>query len=172
MKTTIVLALLLLGAVTCSHAQSKSEAGKKKVSKMIGGLPVGTKAPALKVEEWLSEIPDMKGKFVALDFWGTHCGPCISGFAHVNELHRKYKDKIAFIASTTNEAPEDVYGFEKAPIEFYSMMQKAKAWNDDYKIVGIPHMIIVDPKGIVRFSGNGHDVTDEMLQDLFEKYDR
>ena len=41
---------------------------KEKVSTSLG-LPVGTKAPELKVEEWLSETPDLNGKFVALDFW-------------------------------------------------------------------------------------------------------
>ncbi len=41
---------------------------KEKVSTSFG-LPVGTRAPELKVEEWLSETPDLNGKFVALDFW-------------------------------------------------------------------------------------------------------
>ncbi len=45
---------------------------------------------------------------------------------------------------------------KKASIEFYSGLWKS--W-DAYNIQGIPHMIIVDPKGIVRFSE-----TDMMLQ--------
>lgn len=144
---------------------------KKKVSLVLGGLPVGTKAPELKVDEWLSEIPDMKGKFVALDFWGTHCKPCIAGFAHINELHRRYKDKIVFIATTEQAkpgTPEEVYVFEGgAPIEFYSMLKKSF---EAYNVQGIPYMIVVDPKGIIRFSGNGHDLDDDMLLGLFAKY--
>lgn len=170
MKAISVLVVLLVAINTGSQCQSnpaQNDKAKAATARLVlGGLPVGTKAPELKVEEWLSEKPDLKGKFVALDFWGTNCGPCISGFAHLNELHRKYKDKVAFIASTLNDSP-DVYVFEKASIEFYSGLWKS--W-DAYNIQGIPHMIIVDPKGIVRFSGNGHDVTDEVLQDLFVKY--
>ena len=49
------------------------------------------------------------------------------------------------------------------------MMQKPKAW-DDYKIYGIPHMILVDPKGIVRFNGNGFNLTEAMLNDIITKY--
>ena len=118
---------------------------------MLGGLPVGTKAPELKVDEWLSETPDMTGKFIALDFWGTHCKPCIAGFAHINELHRRYQDKIVFIATTLQAlagTPEDVYTFEGgAPVEFYSMLKKS--W-DEYNVQGIPYMVVIDPKGTVR----------------------
>jgi thiol-disulfide isomerase/thioredoxin len=144
---------------------------KKKASVVLGGLSVGTKAPEFKADEWLSETPDMKGRFVALDFWGTHCKPCIAGFAHINELHRKFKDKIVFIATTEQArpgVPEDVYTFQGgAPIEFYSMLKKSF---DAYNVQGIPYMVVVDPTGIVRFSGNGHDLDEQTLLDLFAKY--
>lgn len=160
--------MAVLSISSYAHAQSNVKAEEKK-SVSVGGLQIGTKAPAIQAKEWLSEKPDTKGKFIALDFWGTSCKPCISGFAHVNELHRKHKDHIAFIAATTDESPEETYAFNSPVIEFSSMMQQPKVWQD-FNIQGIPHMIIIDPKGIVRFSGNGHDVTDEMLSDLIAKY--
>ena len=33
-------------------------------------------APQLKVEKWLTEVPDTEGKFVLIDFWGPSCSPC------------------------------------------------------------------------------------------------
>ncbi|WP_442591236.1 TlpA family protein disulfide reductase [Pedobacter sp. AW31-3R] len=168
MKTKILLSLAVFSLTSYVHAQSKlKKEAEKSVS--IGGLQIGTKAPGIQAEEWLSEKPDMKGKFIALDFWGTSCKPCISGFPHVNELHRQYKDQIAFIAATTDESPEETYAFNGPVVEFSSIMQKPKVWKD-FNIQGIPHMIIIDPKGIVRFSGNGHDVTDQMLNDMIAKY--
>ncbi|WP_083801735.1 TlpA disulfide reductase family protein [Pedobacter sp. BAL39] len=148
MKIILLLSLAMFSLTSYVHAQS-NVAPEKSIS--LGGLQIGTKAPDLQAKEWLSEKPDTKGKFVALDFWGTSCKPCISGFAHVNELHRKHKDQIAFIAATTDEAPEETYAFNSPVIEFSSMMQKPKVWKD-FNIQGIPHMIIIDPKGIVRFS--------------------
>ncbi len=117
MKAISVLVVLLVAINSGSQCQLKPAPDDKAKAAparlVLGGLPVGTKAPELKVEEWLSEKTGSERKVVALDFWGTNCGPCISGFAHVNELHRKYKDKVAFIASTLSESP-DVYVFEKS----------------------------------------------------------
>ncbi len=180
-KTTLYLSIKYMACTNqmCLPPSSKqfivalnNNFAGEKASLTLGGLPVGTKAPELKVEEWLSEVPDLKGKFVALDFWGPYCKPCIAGFPHINELHHKFKDKVVFIASTTNESPGDVYTFEAGtPIEFYSMMLKSKSLSDDYKIYGIPHMILVDPNGIVRFNGNGFNLTEAMLNDIITKYE-
>ena len=170
MKAKLAITLIVVSFASHVYGQSKTNATvKEKLSLSTEGLAIGTKAPAISAVEWLSEVPDLTGKFVVLDFWGTSCKPCISGFAHVNELHRKYKDKAVFIAATTDESAEDIYAFDGPPVEFYSMMQKPGTWKD-FNIQGIPHMIVIDPKGIVRFSGNGIDVNDKMLLDLFAKY--
>ena len=178
MKIKVILTIAVLLVIGYAQGQTKKTAIRKKKSAVAVKasqkelkLEVGARAPKMVVEEWLSEVPDMKGKFVALDFWGPSCKPCIAGFPHVNELHRKYKNDVVFIAATTDESPAEVYTLDAgAPVEFYSMMQKAKAWNDDYKIVGIPNMILIDPKGIVRYNGNGFELSEGMLTDIIAKY--
>ena len=178
MKIGVIATMAVFLVTGYAYGQSKKPAAKgkrtatvSKEPKMQGTLAVGMKAPELKVAEWLSEVPDMKGKFVALDFWGPSCKPCIAGFPHVNDLNRKYKDQVVFIAATTDDNPGDVYSFEAgAPVEFYSMMQKSKAWSEDYRIQGIPHMILVDPSGVVRYSGNGFELSDSMLAEIIKKY--
>ncbi|MBB5441177.1 thiol-disulfide isomerase/thioredoxin [Pedobacter sp. AK017] len=172
----IVVTMVVMLATGSTYGQTKQIPAAKKRAPMArvpqdnGKLVAGMKAPVLSVEEWLSEVPDMKGKFIALDFWGPSCKPCIAGFPHINELHHKYKDQVVFIAATTDEDPGEVYSFSAgAPVEFYSMMQKAKAW-EDYKIQGIPHMLLIDPAGIVRYSGNGFELSEVMLQDIIKKY--
>jgi thiol-disulfide isomerase/thioredoxin len=168
-KVLISIVILLSAGASYGQEQAGSSPVKPK-SLVLGGVNVGTKAPPLKVVEWLSEVPDMKGKFVALDFWGTSCKPCISGFPHVSELQKRFKDKIVFIAATTNEGIEDTYTFDgSSKIEFYSVIQPASNWVD-FNIQGIPYMVVIDPKGIVRFSGNGYDLTGDMLLDIFSKY--
>lgn len=39
------------------------------------------------------KLSDFKGKVIILDFWATHCPPCIKGIPDFIKLYNKYKDK-------------------------------------------------------------------------------
>ncbi len=46
------------------------------------------KAPDLVVEKWLTDIPDIQGKCVLIEFWATWCPPCRMSIGLLNELHK------------------------------------------------------------------------------------
>lgn len=78
-------------------------------------LTVGSKAPALDIEHWVSdgrgEFPHTtelkRGQIYVVEFWATWCGPCLRAMPHLAELQEKYQDKVQFI-SVTDEPLEEV----------------------------------------------------------------
>ena len=52
------------------------------------------KAPEFVVEEWISQQPKLKGKFILIDFWATWCGPCKKIAPDVEALAEQYKDQV------------------------------------------------------------------------------
>ena len=86
-----LLAVLLLGAALFSTA---AQAADDYIT-----LPTldGKKIHVKGTDNGL-EFKEFKGKVVFLEFWGTHCPPCLISIPNYIKLQEKYKDKLAIVA--------------------------------------------------------------------------
>ena len=154
MKNTIILLTMLLFS-GIGFAQ-ESNNGKQLWAKSF----LNEKAPELTVETWISKKPDTEGKFVIIDFWATWCGPCRKAIPELNEIAKEFSKDVVVIG-ISDEPVEKIKAMKEPVIEYYYG-------------VGIPHVIIIDPKGIVRWEGfpllENHKLTPEVVKNLIEKY--
>jgi len=167
-STAALLGLFLFAGVTGLNAQDVAP-NKKMYAKSF----YHQKAPELVVEKWLSEQPDTDGKFIMIDFWATWCGPCKRAIPKVNEWAKKYEDQMVVIG-LSDETEEKVNRMKSPVMEYYSAIDTKKRTKSVYQVSGIPHVVVIDPEGIVRWQGfpflRGHELTDEVLEELFAKY--
>src|SRR6266516_3987255 len=138
--------LFLLAFVSLSLAVSAEE--KRIWAKSF----LNKNAPDLKVEKWLSKEPDRKGKCVLIDFWATWCGPCRKAIPELNALHKKFGDKLVVIGISA-EPEKTVASFTNPKIEYFSAIDTKGQTEKAVEVKGIPHVLIIDPKGIVRWEG-------------------
>ncbi len=166
MKKSLTLLLLFIGTLVFAQ---ESNNGKKLWAKSI----LNEKAPELVVEKWLSKQPDTKGKFVLIDFWATWCGPCRAYIPTLNDLQKKYADKLVIIG-VSDEAEEKVAAFDNPKINYFEAIDTKGTVKDLIEVKGIPHAILIDPKGIVRWEGfpllQGNQLTEEVIKGLLDKY--
>lgn len=131
------------------------------------------KAPELVVEKWLTEQPDMKGKFILVDFWGPACAPCRKGIPDLNEFSKKFKDNLV-VVGLAGQKEEQVKAMKEPVIEYYSAIDTKKVMSKELGITGVPHAILIDPEGIVRWEGfpllQGHELTEEVIAAIIQKY--
>jgi len=124
------------------------------------GVVAGAKAPEISVEPLsdrtkLAKLPDFKGKVVMIDFWATWCGPCRETAPKVNEFYQKYKDKGLVALAITNEARGTVESFaSQAPHMVPIYLDTDNSVNEAYMVAGIPDLVIIDRKGVIRFRGH------------------
>jgi len=123
-------------------------------------------------------VEEHKGKVVFIEFWGTHCPPCLISIPHYIDLQAKYKDKLAIVAIEVQATPEamlkqfvqakginyDVIAHENAQA-FIDYMTVRTGWQNS-----IPFLIILDQEGNFVTSHVGM-APQEALEDLIRRLD-
>ena len=131
-------------------------------------------APALTVEKWLTPQPKTEGKFVIIDFWATWCPDCRHAIPELNEWQKKYADKLVVIG-ISDEPESKVKDLPKPKPDYASAIDTTShSMKTALAVREIPHLLVIDPKGIVRWEGfpfhKGAELTEKVLTDIFAKY--
>jgi thiol-disulfide isomerase/thioredoxin len=148
---------------------------EKDVEMVVGQLSAksikGQPAPTLQVEKWLTPPPNSQGKFVLVDFWATWCGPCRQSIPHLNGLAKKFGDRLVVIG-LSNEKESEVKAMKSPKLEYSVAIDTQARMMKAIEVRGIPHALIIDPAGIVRFEGHPNYITEAGLATLLRKYSK
>lgn len=132
-------------------------------AKFIVILSDGAAAPNFELTTLAGEkhrLRDFRGKWVALDFWATWCGPCVRELPELKKSWERLKgvDDVIVLGLSLDDdeaklrsfVDEHGYGWMHARIGGKSDVAKA------YGVTGIPRMILVDPEGNLRTGVGPH----------------
>ena len=88
-----------------------------------------------------------------VEFWATWCGPCRQSIPHLNALHAKFKDRLVVIG-LSDETPGRHAQNGVAASGLLRGHDRRHGLGRRWK-QGIPHAMLMDPDGIVRFEVAG-----------------
>ena len=166
MNRILTIALLLVVAAANVLAAEKQIWAKSFLNQ---------KAPELVVEKWLTKEPDRKGKFVLIDFWATWCPPCRKAIPELNGLQKKFGDKLVVIG-LSDEPEAKVKGMTTPSIDYAVAIDTLARTKKAVGVTGIPHLLLIDPQGIVRWEGfpflTGFELTEQVVADILAKHSK
>jgi cytochrome c biogenesis protein CcmG, thiol:disulfide interchange protein DsbE len=157
-----------------SRVQSAADAQASGSGKQLWAKSfLNQKAPDLIVEKWLTPEPDYRGKFVLIDFWATWCPPCREAIPELNAYHEKFGDKLVVIG-ISDETEEAVRRLVNPQIEYSIAIDTQARTKNAVGVTGIPHVLIIDPQGIVRWEGfpflQGYELNEKVVADILARY--
>lgn len=122
-------------------------------------LEVGTYCPEiifknLKYLPNVTSMEDLRGKWVILDFWSNGCSGCVTIFPKLNEIQKEFVDSLQIVLIGNNNMKN------KSIVTMYDKFRTKQNLNlavafdsvcfQRFGIKLVPHIVIVDPVGVVQ----------------------
>jgi uncharacterized protein (TIGR03435 family) len=135
---------------------------------------IGTKSPELTFAKVLNEqdstynLSKFAGKVVLLDFWATWCRPCIEGFPKLEALQKEFPNDLKIITITSDNEKRIKTFLEKKKTSLPIAIDLKDALAKIFPHTTIPHMVLIDSKGIIRAIANSSQITKEVISALIK----
>lgn len=154
-------------------------------------LTVGSEAPALDIEHWISDgggefehVTELAtDKVYIIQFWATWCGPSQRSIPHLSEVQAAWKDKGVQLIAVSDEEVDTVRQFLKTKVpdgdgETYGELAEnycvtvdpdGSVYRDYFlaaKQNGIPCAFIVGKQGTIEWFGHPLEGMDEALKNV------
>lgn len=115
-----------------------------------------------------------KGKYVLLDFWASHCGPCIEQVPFLKEVHQKYNNKefVVLGVNVSDKREKAIDKIQKEGMDWECLyVPKESIAVDKYanSITGIPVIILFAPDGTIMTKDLRGKKMVEYIDKLFKK---
>lgn len=132
---------------------------------------VGAPAPAFVNAKPLTGAPSslaaLKGRVVIVDFWASWCGPCRMLAPKLSTMKNRFGAQgLSVVGITSDDAEHAALFAERHGMTYPSLTDPNADTNKAYGIVGLPTVVVIDKKGVVRdvFVGYEPSVETKMAQ--------
>ena len=118
---------------------------------------VGAKAPEIQgigLDGKPIRLSDFAGHYVLIDFWFTGCTWCYLEIPHLRRAYERYKAQGLVVLGVSRDRKEELWRqtIAREQANWPQLLlppDMANALLESYCIIGFPHILLVDPDGII-----------------------
>jgi cytochrome c biogenesis protein CcmG, thiol:disulfide interchange protein DsbE len=111
------------------------------------------------------DLDQFRGRVVYLDFWASWCGPCRQSFPWMQTMKNTYEErglKILSVNLDADRADAERFLAQFKPT-FDVRFDPAGALAESYRVKGMPSSVLIDRRGVPRFTHVGFRPVDAAL---------
>jgi thiol-disulfide isomerase/thioredoxin len=133
---------------------------------------INVKAPDFTVktfDEKLIKSDDFKGSYILLNFWAMWCKPCVEELPILKEIYSNVKNKnIIFLSISLDINKSDANSFLKKNNINWIKAYSNRAILSSFGVNPIPHIFLIDTKGVIIFNSMSNDTNSSSLSKLIK----
>lgn len=110
-----------------------------------------------------------QGNYTLVDFWASWCGPCRREMPVLKELYQEYGPQgLDIVGVAVWDDPADSRkAIEQLELPWPQILNSQQAATDIYGVAGIPHIMLIDPDGVIVARGMTGDSLRNIVKRLF-----
>jgi len=117
-------------------------------------------------------LSEFRGRVVILDFWASWCGPCQRSFPALHALWSSVSDQgVDLVGISLDRSESNARGFLASTgytdiIALWQSLAASSTVASAYCVSGIPHTLVIDREGVVRYSGHPARLTLDRVESI------
>jgi peroxiredoxin len=170
----IVMIILVSLAAGCTEENGKDEEEEEEEEEELPDLGSAPDFTLTSIDNETFSLSDFEGQIVILDFMATWCGPCKTEMGHLKDVYNNYDESDVQIISIDIDEDETIAQLEdtkdKYGDDWIFAIDTEGDVEDDYSVGPIPHLVLIDQNGDIRFEyvGSDENTTYEALSSMID----